>query len=68
MENDQIPLDKDLHALGIDSLGWLRLQRQVEKDYDIELKSTELLELMTINALAKRLEDKISPNIKRIYP
>ncbi|WP_166706504.1 MULTISPECIES: SDR family NAD(P)-dependent oxidoreductase [Bacillus amyloliquefaciens group] len=65
MENDQIPLDKDLHALGIDSLGWLRLQRQVEKDYDIELKSTELLELMTINALAKRLEDKISPRTSK---
>ncbi|MFK4467821.1 SDR family NAD(P)-dependent oxidoreductase [Bacillus sp. RC252] len=61
MKNDQLPLDKDLHALGIDSLGWLRLQRKVEKDFDIQLRSTELLELMTINALAKHLEDKMPP-------
>ncbi|ERM17719.1 SDR family NAD(P)-dependent oxidoreductase [Brevibacillus laterosporus] len=56
---EQIPVDKDIHSLGIDSLAWIRLQRKVEKDFGIQLLSTELLNFTKVSALADCLEAKL---------
>lgn len=60
MAAEQIPVDKDMHTLGIDSLAWLKLQRKAENDFGIQLLFTEILKLSTINALAECLEDKLA--------
>ncbi|WP_176560069.1 SDR family NAD(P)-dependent oxidoreductase [Brevibacillus dissolubilis] len=60
MSAERIPVDKDMHAFGIDSIAWLRLQRMVEKDFGIELLNRELLDITTIHALAACLAGKMA--------
>ncbi|MGW3453150.1 SDR family NAD(P)-dependent oxidoreductase [Streptomyces albidoflavus] len=54
----ELPLDKDLHSLGADSVLWVRLRRAVETDLGLTLTTREIVELTTLERIADRLAAK----------
>ncbi|MCI3900370.1 SDR family NAD(P)-dependent oxidoreductase [Streptomyces spectabilis] len=54
----ELPLDKDLHGLGADSVLWVRLRRGVETDLGLTLTTREIVELATLERIAERLAAK----------
>ncbi|WP_345629196.1 SDR family NAD(P)-dependent oxidoreductase [Streptomyces thinghirensis] len=57
----ELPLDKDLHSLGADSVLWVRLRRGVEADLGLTLTTREIVELATLERIAERLAAKRAP-------
>ncbi|MFD9093334.1 SDR family NAD(P)-dependent oxidoreductase [Streptomyces collinus] len=55
LDTGQLPLDKDLHAFGVDSILWSRLQRRLRADLGLDLSTREILECGTLERLTARL-------------
>ncbi|MEU8268267.1 SDR family NAD(P)-dependent oxidoreductase [Sphaerisporangium sp. NPDC049002] len=56
----ELPVDKDLHGFGVDSILWSRLQRRLRADLGLDLSTREILECGTLERLAARLAAKHS--------
>ncbi|MDJ0460313.1 SDR family NAD(P)-dependent oxidoreductase [Streptomyces sp. H27-C3] len=57
----ELPVDKDLHGVGVDSILWVRLQRAVEADLGLRLTTREIVELATLERIAAALTAKRAP-------
>ncbi|MFF0897345.1 SDR family NAD(P)-dependent oxidoreductase [Streptomyces sp. NPDC003278] len=54
----ELPVDKDLHGFGVDSILWSKLQRRLRADLGLDLSTREILECGTLERLAARLTAK----------
>lgn len=57
LDAGELPVDKDLHGFGVDSILWSRLQRRVEADLGLRLSTRDLLEGGTLERIAARLTE-----------
>ncbi|MEV0233716.1 AMP-binding protein, partial [Nonomuraea sp. NPDC050786] len=67
VEEDRLPGDESLAALGVDSLRALELHAALERDFRVEIPLREFL-TATIDALAARVSDTVEENILRQAP
>ncbi|MEV0689371.1 SDR family NAD(P)-dependent oxidoreductase [Streptomyces sp. NPDC050388] len=61
LDAGELPLDKDLHGFGVDSILWARLQRAVEADLGLTLTTREIVELATLERITAALTAKRAP-------
>ncbi|WP_431040587.1 SDR family NAD(P)-dependent oxidoreductase [Streptomyces sp. P1-3] len=65
LDTGELPMDKDLHSVGADSILWARLQRAIEADLGLTLTTREIVELGTLERIAARLAAKRAPSEER---
>ncbi len=66
LDAGELPMDKDLHGVGVDSILWARLQRAVRADLGLTLTTREIVELATLERItavltAKRAPEAVAP-------
>jgi acyl carrier protein len=59
-EIDDIPTDKSLKDLGVDSMMALEIVTAIEKKYAIKIEESELAEVATLDRAARLVNQKIA--------